>query len=87
MIINTLKWNALSVRHQTVLMEAAEESVTHQRQLWQAFSKESMDKMVKAGLNVYYPDKAPFLERGKKLWKEFDGTVISELAKEIEAVQ
>ncbi len=86
-IINTLKWHALSERHQTVLMEAAEESVTYQRQLWQAFSKESMDKMVKAGLNVYHPDKAPFLERGKKLWKDFDGTIISELAKEIEAVQ
>lgn len=86
-IINTITWNGLSELHKKALMEAAEESVAYQRELWRAFVKESMDKMIAAGLKVYQPNKAPFRERGKKVWQEFEGTIISDLAKEIQAVQ
>jgi tripartite ATP-independent transporter DctP family solute receptor len=86
-LINTLTWNKLSDRHQQALQEAAEESVTYQRELWNAFVKESMDKMVAAGLQVYQPDKTPFEDRAQKMWKEFEGNIIGELAKEIQQVQ
>jgi len=86
-VINTITWNGLSEIHKKALMEAAEESVVYQRELWQAFVKESMDKMITSGLKVYQPDKAPFRERGKKVWQEFEGTIITDLAKEIEEVQ
>ena len=85
-VINTLTWNKLSDEHKDALMEAAEESVEYQRQLWNAFVQESMDKMVASGLQVYHPDKAPFRERGMKVWQEFEGTVVGELAKEIQAI-
>lgn len=86
-VINTAAWARLSESHKKALMEAAEESVEYQRELWRSFVKESMDKMVAKGLKVYKPDKEPFRKLGRKLWSEFDGTVISELAREIEAVQ
>lgn len=86
-LISTSVWAKLSEQHKTVLMEAAEESVDYERKLWDEFVKESMDKMVAAGLKVYHPDKALFKQHVQKMWKEFDGTVIGDLAKEIEAVQ
>jgi len=86
-LINTQAWNRLSELHKTALMEAAEESVAYQRELWAAFVKDSMDKMTAAGLQVYRPDKTPFRERVQSLWQEFDGTLIGALAREIEAVQ
>ncbi len=86
-IINTLTWNSLSEFHQQVLMEAAEESVIFQRELWKSFVNESLDKMTAAGLQVYHPDKGPFKEKTEQLWREFDDTVIGALAKEIQTVQ
>lgn len=86
-IINTSVWNGLSELHRTALQGAAEESVSYQRELWQEFVAESMQKMEAAGLKVYHPDKAPFREQGAKLWREFDGTVIGDLAKEIQVAE
>lgn len=84
-IINTLTWRNLSESHQAVLQRAAEASVEYQRELWRLFVQESMDKMTAAGLQVYHPDKAPFRDRGKKVWREFAGSIIADLAAEIEA--
>ncbi|MFQ5772095.1 MAG: TRAP transporter substrate-binding protein [bacterium] len=85
-VINTAVWNQLSERHKKALMEAAEESVVYQRQLWKAFVQESMQKMTAAGLQVFHPDKAPFEALAKKMWQEFDGTIVGNLANEIQAV-
>ncbi|MFQ5603020.1 MAG: TRAP transporter substrate-binding protein [bacterium] len=86
-VINTAVWNQLSERHKNALMAAAEESVAYQRQLWKAFVHESMEKMTAAGLRVFHPDKAPFETLAKQLWQEFDGTVVGDLAREIQAEQ
>ena len=86
-LISTSVWMNLSESHKKALMEAAAESVDYERKLWQEFVQESMDKMIAAGLKVYHPDKAPFRERVQEMWHEFDGTVIGDLAKEIQAVQ
>lgn len=86
-LINTDMWNNLSAGHKQALREAADASVDYQRQLWQAFEAESMNKMVAAGLQVYHPDKKPFQEKVRKLWQEFEGTIISELANQIQMVE
>lgn len=86
-VVNTNIWNSLSDVHKKALLEAAEESVPFQRKLWAEFVKESMDKMIAAGLKVYHPDKKPFKERAQKLWQDFEGTIVGELAKEIQEVQ
>lgn len=85
-VINTKIWENLSEKHKKVLQEAAEASVQYQRELWAAFVKECMDKMISAGLKVYYPDKKPFKVKSMTLWKEFDGTIIGDLAKQIEEI-
>lgn len=86
-VINTDVWNRLADKHKQALMAAAEESVPFQRRLWEEFVDDCMTKMKEAGLNVHHPDKTPFRERAREMWKEFDGTVVGELAAEIEAVR
>ena len=87
LLISTIVWNKLDPAMQKILQEAADESEPYERELWSAFVKECMDKMVAAGVKVYNPDKAPFMEKAKVLWQEFEGTEIGELAKQIQEVQ
>lgn len=86
-VINTFVWNRLSEAHKQALQEAVDESVEYQRELWRSFEDESMQKMQEAGLQVYTPDKKLFSEKARSVWAEFDGTVVGDLAKEIEMVE
>ncbi|HPG40006.1 MAG TPA: TRAP transporter substrate-binding protein [bacterium] len=86
-MISTLTWNKLSAEHKRILQEAADESVIVQRQVWEEFVGDCLEKMQEKGLQVLHPDKQPFLDKGKELWKEFDGTIIGDLAKQISEVQ
>jgi tripartite ATP-independent transporter DctP family solute receptor len=87
LLISTFVWNKLSPEFQQILQEAADESVTYQRQLWDQKEKECLDTVEKAGVTITHPDKAPFREAAQSVWKEFEGTEISELAKRITEVQ
>lgn len=87
LLISTLQWNELSETHKRILQEAADESVPYQRKLWAEFVKKAMDDMTSKGLQVFKPDKGPFMERAQKMYKEFQGTEIGDLAKRIQEVQ
>lgn len=86
LLISTLQWNSMSEFHRKVLQEAADESVVKQRELWSAYIKEAMSDMISKGLNVYYPDKAPFMEKAQAMYKDYEGTEIGDLAKRIQEV-
>ncbi|MDZ7371123.1 MAG: TRAP transporter substrate-binding protein [candidate division KSB1 bacterium] len=87
LLISTLVWNDLSPFHQQVLQEAADESVDYQRQVWKEFVQEAMEKMIAAGLQVFHPDKKPFMERAQAMYQAFEGTEIGELARRIREVE
>jgi len=87
LLISTLQWNDLSERHKQILQEAADESVPYQRKLWAEFVHKAMDDMTSKGLQVFEPDKGPFMERAQEMYKEFEGTEIGDLAKRIQEVQ
>lgn len=86
-LINTDVWQNLSEKHQKVLARAAAASVEYQRERWKAFENESMSKMIAAGLQVYHPDKKPFQQRAQNLWRQFEGTIIGDLANQIQMVE
>jgi tripartite ATP-independent transporter DctP family solute receptor len=86
-VINISIWNKLSETHKKILQEAAQESVPYQRKLWTDFVNECMSKMMASGLKVYHPDKKPFKQKSLALWKDFDDTVIGDLAREIQEIQ
>lgn len=87
LLISTLVWNDLSPFHQRVLQEAADESVDYQRQVWKEFVQEAMEKMIAAGLQVFHPDKKPFMERAQAMYKAYEGTEVGELARRIREVE
>lgn len=87
LLISARQWHDLTPSQQEILQQAADESVVKQRQLWADFVKKSMDDMISKGLKVYHPDKAPFMERAQAMYKQFEGTEIGELVKQIQEVQ
>ena len=62
LMISTFVWNKLTPEFQRILQEAADESVTYQRQLWAQKEKECLEAVEKAGVTITHPDKAPFRE-------------------------
>lgn len=67
LIISTVVWNKLSDQEQKWLQAAAKKSVIEQRKLWAASEKESLEKLEENGVEITYPDKAPFAERVQPL--------------------
>ncbi len=72
LLMSTHTWDKLSDQERTWLKEAAEESVVEQRKLWAESEKEAFDIFQKAGVKVYYPDKAPFVEKVQGLYKKYE---------------
>ena len=87
LMISTFVWEKLSPEFQRILQEAADESVTYERKLWDQKEKECLEAVEKAGVTITHPDKTPFREATKSIWKEFEGTEIGEIAKKIVEVQ
>ena len=87
LLISTVVWNKLSPEFQTVLQQAADESVTFQRKLWAEKEKENLQQVEEAGVTIIRPDKKPFRDAVKSMWEEFEGTQIGELANRIKQVQ
>ncbi len=87
LLISTAVWNKLPPKFQTILQQAADESVSFQRKLWAEKESENLREVEKAGVTIIRPDKEPFRKAVKSIWAEFDGTPIDELAKRIVEVK
>jgi tripartite ATP-independent transporter DctP family solute receptor len=66
-IISTHFWNNLTPQQQKWMQEAADESATYQRSLWQQSTAESLAAVEKAGVEIIRPDKALFAARVAEL--------------------
>ena len=71
MIISQHTWVKLSEQEQEWVKQAMHESMLHQRELWIEQEKESMDEMIAKGMEIVYPDKAPFIEKAQPLLNKF----------------
>ncbi|MDQ7817404.1 MAG: TRAP transporter substrate-binding protein [Melioribacteraceae bacterium] len=71
LLISTVIWNDLSPQKQQWIQEAADESFEYQKKLWKEATEEALREVQKAGVTVYYPDKAPFEEKVKPLFEEY----------------
>lgn len=65
LVIGTDTWNRLNEQEREWVQEAVDESAKLERKLWAASEKESLSAVKKAGVQVIYPDKAPFQEQTK----------------------
>jgi tripartite ATP-independent transporter DctP family solute receptor len=87
LMIGVPVWNNLSPEQQNILQQAVDESVEYQRKIWTEAEQADLKAVEEAGIEVIYPDKAPFRESVKSVWQEFEGTKIGDLIERIQEVQ
>ncbi|NQT26767.1 TRAP transporter substrate-binding protein [candidate division KSB1 bacterium] len=87
LLMSTVVWNRLSRQEQTWLQEAVDESVIAQRQFWKEAVDEAFRVVQEAGVQILYPDKAPFREKVKAMHESYKGTSIYNLIQKIEAIE
>lgn len=63
LLISTKVWNTLTPQQQQWLQEAADESSHYQRTLWEQATREAMDAVEAAGVQILRPDKSQFAEK------------------------
>lgn len=79
-------WERLNEDQQAILRRAAEESGIYQRGLWREATERAIEEVQNAGIEVIYPDKAPFLERLQPLYDQYKNES-EELKQFIERIQ
>jgi len=79
-------WQRLSPRQQQWLQQAADESVSYQRELWQQATREALAALEAAGVTITRPDKAPFREAVKPMLQGYRGTAVGDFIDRINAV-
>ena len=72
LLVSTHLWNSLSEQEQQWLQEAADRSVKYQRELWAKSEKEALEAVEKEGVKIVYPDKKPFEEAVKGIYKQYE---------------
>ena len=87
LVISTRVWGHLTAEQQKILQEAGDESVLYQRKIWAEAERKDLETVQQQGVTVTRPDKAPFRESVRPVWKEFEGTEIGELIQQIQEVQ
>jgi TRAP-type C4-dicarboxylate transport system substrate-binding protein len=72
MLISKNRWSKLTEQEKIWLQDAVDKSVHYQRKLWTQSENDALDSLKAAGVNIIYPDKAPFAERVLGMYDEFD---------------
>ena len=62
-LVSTKVWSELSPEEQVWLQEAADESAAYQTKLWKEAVEEALREVQKAGVEISYPSKEPFLDK------------------------
>ncbi len=83
LLISTAAWSRLTEEQRRWLQLAVDESVDFQRKLWKESSEEALRAVKKAGVTVFYPDKAVFREAVERVYESYRGTPLYDLVKEI----
>ncbi|ARA92269.1 C4-dicarboxylate ABC transporter substrate-binding protein [Rhodothermaceae bacterium RA] len=89
-LISTTIWESLTPQQQQWLQEAADESAVYQRRLWKEASDEALREVQAAGVTVYHPDKAPFVEKVQPIYDDYrdsDDPVDQQIYRYIQAIQ
>jgi tripartite ATP-independent transporter DctP family solute receptor len=87
LLMSSRIWDDLAPEQQAWLQEAVDDSVAYQRKLWQEATDEALAAVQAAGVEVIYPDKAPFQEAVVEMKETYAGTEVADLLARIEAVE
>ncbi len=87
LLMSSRIWHDLTPEQQAWLQQAVDDSVDYQRKLWQEATEEALAAVEAAGVEVSYPDKAPFQDAVREMKATYDGTEVGDLLARIEAVE
>jgi tripartite ATP-independent transporter DctP family solute receptor len=87
LLMSTVIWYSLTEQERNWLQKAVDESVEYQKILWQESTEEALQEVQKAGVEIIYPDKKPFLDAVQSMHKSYKGTPIYELIEEIKSIE
>jgi tripartite ATP-independent transporter DctP family solute receptor len=88
LLISTVVWENLEPQEQKWLQEAADESKVYQRKLWVEAEQEALEAVRAAGVEINYPDKAPFAAQVEPMYQTYrDEPEVARLIDQIRAVQ
>lgn len=62
LLINAELWQRISAEERAILGDAADASAELQLRLWRAATREALDAVRAAGVEIVYPDKTPFVD-------------------------
>jgi tripartite ATP-independent transporter DctP family solute receptor len=83
LLISQRVWDGLSPHVQQWVQEAADESVTFERKLWQEKTDQVLADLADEGVTVHYPDKTLFADRVKDMHASYAGTPIGDLLDQV----
>ena len=83
LVASTQIWQRLSPQIQQWVQEAAEESSQYQRELWRQRTEEALAAARQEGVNIYEPDKSPFIRTVQPMHRSFAGTSVGRLIERI----
>ncbi|MCD7107718.1 TRAP transporter substrate-binding protein [Rhizobium sp. DKSPLA3] len=88
LVISKISWDKLTPEDQTLLRQAAKDSVGKMRELWTAREKASEEKVRAAGNNIIKVDKKPFADAMKPVYDRFvTDPAMKDLLERVQAVQ
>lgn len=88
LIISMKVWSKLTPQEQAWIQQAADESAVLQRKLWAESEEESLNEVKKAGVEIIYPDKQPFIDKVQPLLESYKNhPVIYSYIQRIQAVE
>lgn len=71
LLISTVVWDDLTPQQQKWLQEAADESYEYEKILWKEATEQALEEVKKAGVEISYPDKTPFIEKVQPMLEEY----------------
>ncbi len=87
LLMSTVIWYSLTEQERNWLQKAVDESIEYQKILWQESTEEALQEVQKAGVEIIYPDKKPFLDAVQSMHESYKGTSIFELIQKIKRIE
>ena len=88
LVISQFVWDKLNDKEKEWIQQAADESAILERELWAESEKKSIEEVQKAGVEINYPDKEPFIEKVQPLIESYQSNeTIYSYIQRIQAVE
>jgi len=86
LLISSAIWQSLSAQEQDWLQIAVDESVSFQKQLWKEQTEDALEAVQLAGVEIIYPDKAPFQALSQQIYQQIKNPRVRALIADIQAM-